>query len=140
MALTALGESAARIDAPFCSDAEWMSIYRVRPRPGLICRECGGTVHAKCSSQGLRFFAHDRATSGCTAGESVQHMVSKIALAEAARALGWEAELESAGPDWRADVLMTTDLGRRVALEVQLSAMSLADGQDANGSLPPRRR
>jgi hypothetical protein len=129
VALTALAATGGRIDGPFCSDLEWASLYRVRPRLALACPDCGGRVHAKQSSQGLRFFAHDTAASGCSAGESVEHMELKVVLAAAARGLGWSADLEFAESDWRADVLTTNDLGRRVALEVQLSAMSVADGQ-----------
>ena len=55
-------------------------------------------MHAKVSPNGLRFFSHDAAQSDCpTAGESLAHRLLKLELVSAARAAGWEAELEVAG-------------------------------------------
>ncbi|WP_455753257.1 competence protein CoiA family protein [Streptomyces coeruleorubidus] len=57
-------------------------------------------------------------------GESIEHHLLKLELANAARAAGFLAEYEVVGPDgtWRADVMATSvDGTRRVALEAQLS-------------------
>jgi hypothetical protein len=60
-------------------------------------------------------------------GESIEHHLLKLELANAARAAGFLAEYEVAGPDgsWRADVMATSvDGTRRVALEAQLSPIT----------------
>ncbi|MEI8127253.1 MAG: hypothetical protein WCG86_05475, partial [Actinomycetota bacterium] len=51
--LTAVHEDAV-IDATICSDDEFSRVHWVRPRALLFCRECGATLHAKESKQGLR--------------------------------------------------------------------------------------
>ena len=103
----------------------WDSIHRVRPRVALTCQACGGSMHAKVSPRGSRFFAHDVARSDCPLnGESPDHRLLKSAVAAAVRAAGWHATLEATGPDlrWRADVLATSpDGSRRVAWEAQLA-------------------
>lgn len=106
-------------------ESAWRRIYKVRPRAPLNCRGCGHGMHAKISPNGLRFFSHDAAPSDCpTAGESIAHRLLKLELASAARAAGWEAELEVAGNGWRADVLATGPRGRRVAWEAQLAQIA----------------
>lgn len=103
----------------------WQSIHRVRPRVPLTCPACGGFMHAKVSPRGLRFFAHDAASSDCSLnGETPDHRLLKSAIAAAVRMAGWHATLEAEGPDrrWRADVLATSpDGGRQVAWEAQLA-------------------
>ncbi|MGW5569003.1 competence protein CoiA family protein [Streptomyces tendae] len=62
-----------------------------------------------------------------TGGESIEHHLLKLELAQAARAAGFHAEYEVLAPDgsWRADVMATsTDGTRRVALEAQLSSIT----------------
>ncbi|MFI1203571.1 competence protein CoiA [Streptomyces sp. NPDC020883] len=108
----------------------WESIYRTRPRPALTCRDCEGPMHAKISSRGLRFFAHDRRSPYCaSAGETEEHRILKRDLAQAAREAGCRAELEvtAAHGGWRADVLVTAPHGRRTALEAQVSSASVDD-------------
>ncbi|GAC1594698.1 MAG: hypothetical protein NVS3B21_16960 [Acidimicrobiales bacterium] len=103
----------------------WPTIHRARPRVALRCRGCGHGLHAKVSPAALRYFAHDAAQSDCpTAGESMGHRLLKLELVFAARAAGWDAELEVAGEGWRADVLATSPNGRRVAWEAQLAAIT----------------
>lgn len=136
MPLTAAGASGIEIDATKCPDELWVSFHRARPRPLASCRSCGQTMHAKVSSQGLRFFAHDRLSPGCpSAGETADHRILKSTLAEAIRGFGWTAELEAqpAAGDvggWRADVLASSNSGRRIGFEVQLAAMTVAEGRD----------
>ena len=108
-----------------CGEGAWARIYKVRPREPLTCRGCGHGLHAKVSPNGLRFFSHDAAQSDCpTAGESLAHRLLKLELVTAARAAGWEAELEVAGNGWRADVLTTSPEGRRIAWEAQLAQIT----------------
>src|SRR5664280_169582 len=134
MPLTALSEIEI-IDATACRDGVWSMIYRTRPRPKLLCRGCQQPVHAKISSRGLRFFAHDRSGPTCPSnGETPEHRYLKTQLAAAIRQAGWRAQIEAAPEPrdvggWRADVLaIDPDSHRRIAFEVQLASMSNADG------------
>lgn len=102
----------------------WDQVHRVKPRPHLVCRERGHPMHAKVSSTGLRFFAHDAGADCPSAGESFEHQVLKLLCADIARRCGWTAELEHPGPDWRADMLATSPTGERIAFEVQLSQIT----------------
>ncbi len=112
MPLICEGPNSAVLDATMLDDAQWGTIHRVRPRPLLSCRGCGRPVHAKLSSNGLRFFAHDRRSPGCPSdGESAEHLALKSEMANLSRSFGWNAELEVAGDGWRADVLAV--LGNR---------------------------
>jgi len=103
----------------------WSGIHRSRPRVLLVCAACAGSMHAKVSPRGLRFFAHDAARKECPLnGETPDHRLLKSAIAAAVRAAGWQAGLEAEGPDrrWRADVLaISPDGRRRVAWEAQLA-------------------
>lgn len=124
------------IDATACTDTAWDAVYKTRPRALLHCRACEQAMHAKLSSRGTRFFAHDRKVPHCAAaGETPLHRHLKAALADAIRAAGWTAAVE-ATPDrgdsggWRADVLAVDDRsGRRIAFEAQLATMTVADAQ-----------
>ncbi|MFF8392677.1 competence protein CoiA family protein [Streptomyces sp. NPDC016172] len=108
----------------------WEAVYRVRPRPMLVCTDCGLPMQAKVSARGGRFFAHDRRSITCrAAGETEEHRSLKRALATAARQAGHQAQLEATAVHggWRADVLVTAPGGRRTVLEAQLSAASVDD-------------
>ena len=87
----------------------WSEIHRRRPRVRLCCQQCDHPVHAKVSSGGLRFFAHDpeRRPDCPAARETMEHHLLKLELATAVRSTGWRAELEATRPgaQWRADVL-----------------------------------
>ena len=130
--LTALHGDASVLDATMPdlgAGLAWDRVHRARPRAPLTCTGCGAGLHAKQSHGGVRFFAHDRAQSGCPLnGESPKHRLLKAALAAAIRDAGWHAGLEVAGvgdSPWRADVLATSPDGcRRVAFEAQLSAIT----------------
>jgi hypothetical protein len=94
-------------------------------------------MHAKVSSRGLRFFAHDAAAPKCpSAGETPEHRELKNSVAEMVRAAGWEAYVEAEpGPGdrggWRADVLAALpEQPRRIAFEIQLSGMTPAEGKE----------
>jgi hypothetical protein len=82
------------------------------------------------SSLGLKFFAHKKGAD-CDmheGGETAEHLELKSLLVKAARAVGWEAELEvpSKNRGWIADV-MASNGERRIALEVQWSRQSSDD-------------
>ena len=123
------------IDATFCSSEVWGSFYRRRPRVEILCRGCSHHMHAKISSQGQPFFAHDKMQDCPNTGESVEHLTLKRLFAESIREIGWTASLEATPGDsdaggWRADVLAIDPSGsRRIAFEVQLSAMSIGEGR-----------
>jgi hypothetical protein len=89
-------------------------------------------VHAKrIEATGLRFFAHSRIEPQCPSqGETARHLGLKALFAAAFRHAGWQADLEVAGDDWRADVLVCGPQGERVAVEVQLASLSLDAAQD----------
>ncbi|WRZ96427.1 competence protein CoiA family protein (plasmid) [Streptomyces sp. NBC_01007] len=133
MSFTAVHAERGRLDASMPDLGcgwEWAAIHRVRPPVPLACPECSHGMHAKVSSLGLRFFAHTPGALTCMlAEESMAHHLLKLELAQAARAIGWMAELEVSGPDgsWRADVLASTAGGRRVALEAQLASITAAE-------------
>lgn len=136
MSFTAVHPERGRLDASLTDLGcgwSWEAVHRVRPPAPLACPECGHGMHAKVSSRGLRFFAHAPGAPTCTlAEESMAHHLLKLELAQAARAAGWMAELEVSGPDgrWRADVLVSTAGGRRIALEAQLASITAAEVRD----------
>lgn len=138
MPLTALQQQES-VDATACPDEVWAALYRTSPRAVLACRACGSAVHAKVSPRGLRFFAHDRRTPSCpSAGETPEHLGLKKAIAELIRAAGGTAIVEAlpGAQDtggWRADVLAVGESGDRVAFEVQLAAMTTAEGEQRTG-------
>lgn len=129
MAFAALHPEAGRVDATLPDlgrGLAWTAVHKARPRVALTCPDCGHGMHAKVSTRGLRYFAHDPGRPGDCAwdNESLEHHLLKLELATSVRDAGWHAELEVRAPDgtWRADVLASThDGSRRVALEAQLS-------------------
>ncbi len=133
--LTALFAEDVLVDATACSDEEWVRVHRARPRAELRCRGCDAAMHAKVSSAGLRFFAHDHQQSACPSnGESSLHRWLKHCCAEAIRGAGWEAVVEAQRTEsdrggWRADVLAVGPASKRVAFEVQLASMTLDEGR-----------
>jgi hypothetical protein len=131
MSLACLDDDGGLLDSTALSDADWAGVHRVTPRAMLACRFCATRMQAKVSKGGLRFFAHDRRTPSCPSeGETPEHRRLKSAVANDLRAAGWSAEVEANGGSWLADVLGTTPGGdRRVAFEVQLAAMTVADGR-----------
>ncbi|MET9782420.1 competence protein CoiA family protein [Nocardiopsis alba] len=135
MAFTAIHPEYGRIDATLGNlgcGLDWSQVHRVRPRINLTCPECEWGVHAKHSSRGLRFFAHNaKRPADCQlSNESVEHHLLKLELATAIRQAGWYAELEvrADGGSWRADVLASSlDGTRRMAWEAQLSAITVEE-------------
>lgn len=136
MPLTALSPDKVLIDSTACTDEVWRSIYRAPAPARPHCRDCDGVMLAKVSRNGLRFFAHLRRPESCTMeGESPAHRDLKHRIALIIRDAGFEATVEATpGSDdlggWRADVLGTAPSGRRVAFEIQLAGMTIAEGQE----------
>lgn len=134
MPLTATLDGVVPLDSTRIKEDAWVELHDVRPRRDLRCRACGAPMHAKVSSAGLRFFAHDRQVAGCPSlGETAEHRQLKQMLAELIRDLGCTADIEATPTEddeggWRADVLGTSPAGTRVAFEVQLAAMTLEEG------------
>jgi len=108
---------------------------RTQGRRQLVCLDCTGSLHM-VRTDTLDFFRHDPGQGlACSLayGESPEHDAIKTAIAAAARALGWEAQVEVPGtiPDPRTgrppfiDVVAWPDTSRRdeqgLAWEVQLS-------------------
>lgn len=132
--LTGLTADGSIADSTNCDDVTWATLYKVKNRPHILCRSCNARMHAKVSSAGLRFFAHDARPVACDyQGESVDHLTLKRRVAELIRELGHEAILEAVPAvgdigGWRADVLGVGVAARRVAFEVQLSGMTIDEG------------
>ncbi|MDA5279934.1 competence protein CoiA family protein [Streptomyces sp. Isolate_45] len=112
------------------------AIHRPKDGPApLICRdpECGWALHLVHVTHGGRdlwYLRHADGAPHCpTAGESMAHHLLKLDLALAVRDAGGEAELEALAPDgsWRADVLATMPDGRLMALEAQMSTITVED-------------
>jgi hypothetical protein len=141
MPLTALFKD-QKITSTLCGEELWAAIYKSRPRAEIRCRWCGKTMHAKEHHQGLRHFAHDPGRSDCptTKGETTVHMRLKIAVADAARSVGWLSDIEVLPADtdvggWRADVLAThPDSKSRVAFEIQHSRMTTEEGRQRSAN------
>ncbi|MET7944134.1 competence protein CoiA family protein [Streptomyces sp. NPDC005302] len=116
----------------------WDAVHRARPSAPLACRECQHGMVPVRSPRGLRFFRHAPRAPRCSmaGGESLEHHLLKLELAQAARSAGFHAEYEVSAPDgsWRADVMATSADGtRRVALEAQLSPITAEDVQVRTG-------
>ena len=120
------------VDLTTIKDEEWAAIWRTRTGQRLRCRGCHAPLHAKrIDATGLRFFAHSRVEPKCPSqGETERHLGLKALFATAFRHAGWQAELEIAGDDWRADVLVVGPYDQRVAVEVQLASLTPDDVQD----------
>ncbi|MEH0973611.1 competence protein CoiA family protein [Micromonospora sp. CPCC 205546] len=143
MTFVALHADRGRVDATLddlgCGWV-WSEIHRRRPRVRLCCQQCDHPVHAKVSSGGLRFFAHDpeRRPDCPAARETMEHHLLKLELATAVRSTGWRAELEATRPgaQWRADVLAVSPDGcRTMAWEVQLSSITAEEIAERSGRL-----
>ncbi len=135
MPLTSRLATGEVLDSTTCSDEDWERVHRARPRVELTCRGCDGSMHAKRSRRGLRFFAHDQLREDCpSAGETAEHLLLKATIAGFVRDAGWQPIIEATPTTddvggWRADVLAVGPAGDRVALEAQLAPMTTAVGE-----------
>jgi hypothetical protein len=112
----------------------WPQVHRAKPP--LTCRTCSGPMTAVQNLNNRwrkRFFKHlaaEQVAPDCwlRSTESEEHYFLKHELAQRIREFpGWEAEVEVAGENWRADVLAVADGGRRIAWEIQLSPVSTSE-------------
>lgn len=126
------GKTGQIVESFSLSDEAW-AIFCAAPRGTLLMPVSSWPAVPKTSIRGLRFFAHHRGYTGIPPKpESYAHTRLKIDVVKAARALGYQAEMEVCGSDpvgdeWRADVLVTSPEGRRMAFEIQLSSQHLCD-------------
>lgn len=122
----------AVVDLTAITDEAFAAIWRARTGERLRCRECHAPLHSKrIEATGFRFFAHSHGGPLCpSTGETARHLNLKALFATAFRHVGWRADLEVADDDWRADVLVCSPRGQRVAVEVQLATMTLDAAQD----------
>ena len=124
------------VDATVIDDAGWSSIHRARPPVTLTCRGCGGALTARVSKYQTRHFYHRTRVDDCPSiGESADHLRLKALTARSILRAGARAVIEASPRiddegGWRADVLAEHSSGRRVAFEVQLAAMTVAEGQE----------
>ncbi|MEU7826078.1 hypothetical protein [Catellatospora sp. NPDC049133] len=143
MVFVALHADRSRVDATLddlgCAWM-WSEIHRRRPRVVLHCQQCAHQVHAKVSTGGLRYFAHDpeRDPHCPAARETMEHHLLKLEPATAVRSTGWSAKLEATRPGapWRADVpAISSDGTRTMAWEAQLSAITAEEVGERSGRL-----
>jgi len=119
-----------RLESWRLSSDEWSELKRSYRETGLTMA-CGELAVPKTSTRGTRFFSH-KSGAHCQlhegGPESREHIAAKIAVAEAARAIGWDATVEFPAPDrsWIADVLVSSG-ARRIAIEIQWASQSLTD-------------
>lgn len=116
-----------RVEAWSLTDGDWLDLRETYREKGLTmtCGQLGVPVDMKGS--GTRFFRHKTLACGLHEGgqESMEHLKTKMLVAEVARSLGWEATIEAPAPDrsWIADVLLQKgDL--KLAIEVQWAAQT----------------
>ena len=89
-----------------------------------FCPNCRAEVTLKQGRIVIHHFAHKPPTN-CTwaKGETRAHLMAKVAIRDAFRTNGYQADYEvevlSGGGDRRADVLITCPAGQRVAIEIQ---------------------
>ncbi|MCD6161823.1 MAG: hypothetical protein J7K40_05355 [candidate division Zixibacteria bacterium] len=115
-----------KIIAPLLNDNEWRHIVKsLRENPEYLhFKCCDSPVYARISSQGLRHFVHKN-TGHCNyVSESDDHLQMKLEVFKACRELGWNAELEYIGENFRSDVLADKDK-HKIAFEIQLSRQDL---------------
>ena len=108
---------------------EWNSLKGSRPIIELCCCKTKGFM--RVSKLGTQHFVHVNRADACSSGlESAEHLLFKGIAAKAVQEAGWEADVEVCDSDgrWRADVMAVRN-SRRVAFEIQLSPISLAELQ-----------
>ncbi len=120
------------VEAFSLTDEEWNTIWN-DPIGTWLMPKTNWPAIPKVSIRGLRFFAHK---SGyplpLPKPKSYAHTRLQIDIVQAARSLGFKANLEVDGccPDgtsWIADVLAESETGRKIVFEVQLSSQHLRD-------------
>lgn len=128
MPLVGLVDGGRAVSTLMSSD-EWDSLTAdLRAKRRVLALPCGFAGHTKRSKLGTPYFAHNPGGDGCSAGETAQHLLAKAIIVQAVIDVGWDAEPESRGDGWIADVMATKD-GVRVVFEVQWTRQPLQDYQ-----------
>ena len=115
-----------KIFAPFLTDNEWNHIKKsLKQNPEYLhFKCCNNPVYARVSKKGLRHFVHKNTDSCNYIHESEDHLLLKLEVFEACCDIGWNAEIEFVGDNFRADVLASNDK-HKVAFEIQLTRQDL---------------
>lgn len=120
------------VEAFSLSDSEWECICSL-PLGSLLMPYTDWPAIPKTSIRGLRFFAHHSGyPNELPKHKSYVHTRLQIDIVKIARKLGFKADIEVRGPDpsspeWIADVVVTSNTGKKIAFEVQLSSQHLDD-------------
>ncbi len=109
------------INAALLSEAEWQTL-KTSPLLRMPC--CDAFAYRRTSHLGTRHFAHSSRNNCGAEGEREEHLAAKAEIVRVCHDLGWSADSEVAGGQWRADVLAARDR-HRVAFEVQWSNQTL---------------
>jgi len=111
-----------KISAPFLTDNEWNHVKKsLKQNPEYLhFKCCNSPVYARVSKKGLRHFVHKNTDSCNYIHESEDHLLLKLEVHKACQDNGWDAEIEFAGDNFRADVLASNGK-HKVAFEIQLT-------------------
>lgn len=118
------------------SDQKLVSGQSIRKQADekYYCPECGAEVihHKSAAGIVIGHFKHRTGTTGCSlAGESLVHLQTKAQILEYLRREHdnaftlLEAEYRSLGPELRPDIFLVTNRGTRIAIEVQVSEITV---------------
>ena len=115
-----------KIVAPLLNENEWGHIKAsLKQNPEYLhFKCCSSPVYARVSKKGLKHFVHKNTDHCNYVGESEDHLLLKMEIYNACRELGWDAELEYSGDNFRADVLASNGK-HKVAFEIQLTRQDL---------------
>lgn len=115
-----------KIFAPLLNDNEWWHIKSsLKKNPEYLhFKCCQSPVYARVSKNGVKHFVHKNTDHCNYVHESEDHLLLKMEVYKTCQKLGWEAEIEFAGDNFKADVLAQKN-GQRVAFEIQLSRQDL---------------
>lgn len=125
-------ENGAIIEAFSVSNKDWDEICSA-PLGSYLMPRTDWPAVPKTSIRGLRFFAHHAGyPDKLPSLKSYAHTRLQIDIVKTARQLGLRADIEvygstPCGTEWIADVLVESDIGKKVAFEVQLSSQHLDD-------------
>ncbi len=111
-----------KISAPFLTDNEWNHVKKsLKQNPEYLhFKCCNSPVYARVSKKGLRHFVHKNTDSCNYIHESEDHLLLKLEVYKACQDNGWDAEIEFAGDNFRADVLASNGK-HKVVFEIQLT-------------------
>jgi len=119
-----------------CLSGERVEAARDLPDGTFACPHCSTAVILKRGRVKVAHFAHAPGAVCDWARESATHLLAKRVLADQFRALGYTVNLEESHPKEtrRVDVAVTVPSGHRVAVEIQDSAISVAEMKRRNAA------